>query len=198
MDNYGTMAVPVSPVAPESQEIEQARNVFQRMADAVVAASSLRGEVEELRTAVATLRNEIDFIRTRNRELDEQVTEVRRQRDQAVSELADLKTTVLSDAQSITTLQRDNEALNNAVERQRQEIADLKRQRDDAAYSHMEAEDQLKKLTPLIESLSNVLPKPSQPVQPVQSTSWETPPAVPFFDNPRHDPMHRDYDPYAR
>lgn len=152
-------AIQVSPVT--ESEMEQVRSIFGRMADTILGATQLSADVQNLRDAVRSLQNDLDYLRNRNAELDTQVTEVRRQRDDAVNALSLLQRETSDVASTIASLRRDNDALNDAIERQRTQIESLKRERDDAIYAHMELTEKWLKVQPAIEALCGLLPKPA-------------------------------------
>lgn len=178
-------------------EAEQVRSIFERIADSLVAASGLRGEIESLRHMVEGFQKDVESLRQQNQDLDRMVTEVRRQRDEAANELIDLKARTQDGQRTIDMLQRDNQSLNDVVERQRTQIETLKRERDNEAFSHLELREQLDKLQPLIESLANVLPKKQEaPVQerPYNPEYAPEPAKDPWLtkqDGPTYDPVQQ-------
>lgn len=141
-------AIQVSPVT--ESEMEQARNIFQRMVDNVVGASQV----------VNGLRTDTEFLRTRNRELDEMVQEVRRQRDVAYAELEasklrvkELEGSLSYDNVTVEGLRKDCDSLN-------EQLITSKRQADDMAYANMELSDKLKAAKEWIEGVSRCFQSP--------------------------------------
>ena len=72
-------------VSTTEDEMTQAANIFAKMRDAVIDASHLAGEVAELRKAVGDLRREVEVLRRDNHWLDEQLTTMRKSRDDAMA-----------------------------------------------------------------------------------------------------------------
>lgn len=84
----GTTAT-LSPV--QENEMNQAKSIFERMAEAVVQASTLVPQIAQLQADLNSLKNDLEATRRRNNELDEFLSNVRGQRDQAIGELNDTK-----------------------------------------------------------------------------------------------------------
>lgn len=104
MSDIGTMATtPQAEIGPETtqetDEMRTVRGVFDRALNAIVAATNLAKQVEDLAAKVAGLQRDIDSVMEANRRLDEALTAVRAQRDEARSEAASLRSQ-LAEAQS--------------------------------------------------------------------------------------------------
>src|ERR1700723_1814246 len=72
----------------EDSEMTTVKAVFEKASNAIVDASRLKVEVGDLRAAVDGLRQEVEKVRSQNQWLDEQLTNVRGQRDKATGELS--------------------------------------------------------------------------------------------------------------
>ena len=130
----GTMATTLTPSEDEMNKITE---VFGKMRDTVIAASALAKEVEELRSAVGDLRKE----RETNHWLDQQCTELRTQRDQAVRDKA-------ATIDELNRVQVELKDTTHRVDNQREELVRLndrifsvKLERDDANFRVLELEE---------------------------------------------------------
>lgn len=140
--DYGTVA-PMAPV--QEHEMNQVRNVFERMADAVVQSTLLATEVRDLRQQVESLARDTEALRKRNTELDEILADVRRQRDEARSELDETKSRLFDAEHLNTSLNNQNFIHTNEIEALKQTISTLRKERDDAEYRSLEAREALDK-----------------------------------------------------
>jgi chromosome segregation ATPase len=127
------------------------REVFDASIDAVLKGTELQKTVTELSASVLALKGEIgslqrdlEYIRNRNRELDEQVSQVRVARDEAIRDASEQRTR----ADAAERLLDDKEQANGALRMQLSGMYDridaLKKERDDAQMAQMEMEDKLK------------------------------------------------------
>ena len=121
-------------LAPSEDEMSKIADTFGRMRDAVISASQLASEVANLRVTVDGLRREMEDYRQSNRWLDQQVTELRQARDQA---LRDKSATV----DILNEVTKDRDGLRVHSENQREqlarlndEVARLRKERDDAQF----------------------------------------------------------------
>ena len=108
--------------------------IFGQMRDAVIGASKLASEVNELRNAVGMLRNELESLRSTNRWMDGQITELRVARDEALA-------TCNRQATEIVNLRNDGDSLQVHCDNQRETLArlnaqveGLRKERDDALF----------------------------------------------------------------
>lgn len=147
----------------ENPAVSKLREAFDTAANAILKGTELAKQVEELTTNVASLQEatrslnrDLEYIRNRNRELDEQVTEVRRQRDaahnegMAAKERAERAEASLASAREVLAHQ-DNRIdqlqllLNNAV-----------KERDDALTMALEYEGKFKEAAAKLAKIEEV------------------------------------------
>lgn len=164
-------------LAPSEDDMRKVREVFDAMRDTVINSSQLAGEVAALRGEVASLRSEIQAARESNHWLDSQVTELRQQRDQATRD----KQAALDE---LNRANADKQSLTITVENQRselhrlnEEVARLKRERDDAEMRALEEQEGSAELRKKLQAIEAVFePKPK--AQPRSETGQFQP-----FDN---------------
>ena len=133
-------------VSTTEDEMTQAANIFAKMRDAVIDASHLAGEVAELRKAVGDLRREVEVLRRDNHWLDEQLTKMRKDRDDAITEAK-----ANADEKAYAELNLRNEQSANAQMHQQVaslegELTTVKRGRDDAEFKSLELSEELEKV----------------------------------------------------
>jgi chromosome segregation ATPase len=136
--------------------MEQARNVFQRMIDGVVNASAVANQLNTLAKQVEAMNTDLEFLRMRNRELDEQVIEVRRQRDQALARVEELERSRGHEFGEVEALQREVESSRAECVALRGDLVDAKRDRDDAMYSNLDLKDRYDSAKAMIDKASAI------------------------------------------
>jgi chromosome segregation ATPase len=137
--------------SPENPAVSKLKEAFDTARNAILEGTELAKLVGELRASVnalgievSSLQRDLEYLRGRNRELDEQVTEVRRQRDQAIADAttqhhrADVAENELATTKH--SLEDANILINGYVSR----LMEASKSRDDAELRAMELEDQLK------------------------------------------------------
>ena len=143
----GTTATTVlAPISPAEGEVDMSviKQVFDRGLNAIVDASHLRQELNDLRLLVADLKADIERVRDQNKWLDESLQRVRQERDAAQKAEAEANT-------EVTRLRAVNEDLVYRNGLQSNMIADLNHQntlllkeRDDYGLQVMDLEERLK------------------------------------------------------
>lgn len=135
----------------ENPTVSKMREVFDASIDAVLKGTELQKTVTELSASVLALKGEIgslqrdlEYIRNRNRELDEQVSQVRAARDQALADNVRIADKLAMAESERDTAQRDNQELTQRSSALYDRIDALKKERDDAQMAQMEMEDRLK------------------------------------------------------
>lgn len=137
------------PDVPEQEEISAIKRMFDRAANAIVDSSRLAKEVAELRAIVADLKDQVEKVRAHNEYLDEQITHLRTQRDEARDELYKVRRELTDTNHERDDLRKVNEAaaaeithLRDALREKSEAFDNLARdfsavcrERDDA-YSH--------------------------------------------------------------
>lgn len=131
---------------PSVSEVEQVRSIFGRMADSIVEASRLKETVEALRREVDGFVRELDQLRERNRELDEMVQHVRRERDEAKAEAERLRQEVKALREGNNSYDRELEQLRADFSSIHAQLVDARRDRDEASFKNLELTEELEKL----------------------------------------------------
>lgn len=167
---------------PQPNEIQQAQNVFQRAADAILQLGELRAAVSQLQASVGQMQTDMDTLRRTNNALEEALEHSRAARheleaknNQLVSELATAQTELRN-----ASVNRDdwhNRSIN--LEQQRDEA---RKERDDAQLRVMDLEDQLKDARKKLDAIregyasifGNATPEAAQPA-PVAAPSQHDP-----------------------
>ena len=161
----GTMATTLTPSEDEMNKITE---VFGKMRDTVIAASALAKEVGELRSAVGDLRKEVDHLRETNHWLDQQCTELRTQRDQAVRDKA-------ATIDELNRVQVELKDTTHRVDNQRGElvrlndrIASIKLERDDANFRVLELEEAKAESDKKLQAIKDAIDLKEVPKEPEQ------------------------------
>jgi chromosome segregation ATPase len=135
----------------ELPAVSKLREAFDTARNALIDGSELAKLVAELSNTVTSLRSEVvslqrdlEYIRNRNRELDEQVTEVRRQRDQAIGEAHGYKDRAMSAETQVADKNAYIAALNDRVDSLSAALKGTERERDDAIVMALEYETKWK------------------------------------------------------
>lgn len=140
----GTTATQVSPGQEDAMKIAEGfKSLAEKAANAIVDASKLSGELVQLRSEFESLKHDMDYVRARNRELDQNLSEVRQARDKAITDLAERDTTVRNQA---VELERASSKVNDLSDRNAalwNEIEAVKKERDDHGMKVMELEEAL-------------------------------------------------------
>lgn len=135
----------------ENPAVSKLREAFDTARNAIIEGSELAKLVVELRSQVnglgievGSLQRDLEYIRNRNRELDEQVTQVREARDRALADVA-------TQRHRADTNESEQYKSQEIITRLREELAytardldNAKKTRDDAEYKAIELEDKLK------------------------------------------------------
>ena len=127
----GTTAITL---APSEEEMNQSVDIFSRMRDAVIGASKLASEVDELRNAVGSLRNELESLRSTNRWMDGQITELRQQRDEAMAQRSEFSNDCAKARNERDELQRHCDNQRETLARLNEQVTELRKERDDALF----------------------------------------------------------------
>lgn len=126
------------------QEINMVREIFEKMANSLVGLSSAAKDIAEMREQLAGLKQDIEHTQARNRELDEMVAHVRRERDEAIASRAEAWEHAEKLNHSIDGLNAEATRLRNDLESTTTQLVEARRDRDDASFKNMELEEKLK------------------------------------------------------
>ena len=141
----GTTAIQVSPFNPEDREMTKA--FFANIADMVVDRSELAKTVEVIRAELDQLRREIEAVREANYRMDQEIVELRSQRDEAKQESAEKGRRIGELELANANLERSNEALNRQLQEWMETMATVRNDRDTAQYRVVELEEEVGRLT---------------------------------------------------
>lgn len=135
----------------ENPTVSKLREAFDAAKNAIVEGTELAKQVEELRRNVSSLNSEVlllqrdlEYIRSRNRELDEQVTEVRRQRDNASADAATQHQRADAAESDLHTARVENMRLTSELNTLYNRMREQERERDDALTMALEYEGKFK------------------------------------------------------
>lgn len=135
----------------ENPAVSKLREAFDTARNALIEGSELAKQVENLRFQVISLKESVDsltgdlqYVRNRNKELDEQVTQVRRSRDEAMADASEQRSRA---EKAEADLRFADEAITQADMRNsglRVALDDVERERDDAMTMALEYEGKFK------------------------------------------------------
>ena len=135
----------------ELPAVSKLREAFDTARNAIIEGTELAKQVQEMKANVATLgsdvaslQRDVEYLRNRNRELDEQVIEVRRQRDEAVSKANEQQDRAVRAEGDLASTQSRVESLQASLSRVHDSLDEAKKARDDAEFRVMDLEDKLK------------------------------------------------------
>lgn len=137
--------VQVTPV-PTEAEMAQIRGIFARAADSIVAASELGHRVAELTKEVEGLRRDVEWLRSTNQRLNDQLIEVRGERDVARSKAVDLQHELNEANAAIGVHANTISSQRETISYRNETIARLNRESDDHLLRAMGAEEELGKV----------------------------------------------------
>lgn len=148
----------------ENPAVSKLREAFDTARNAILEGSALAVQVQELQGIVNTLRSEttllqldLEYIRNRNKELDEQVTEVRRQRDSAFGNLSIQQERADRAEGQCNYLQNQVNNMTRLYDAEVTRSTDLIRERDDAMVMALEYETKFKEATAKLARVELVL-----------------------------------------
>lgn len=216
MTNDGTTGIQVAPIQ-ETEDMSHVRSIFDRALNAIVQASELAIQVNELTATVATikadfektvndLKIEVEHVRSQNRWLDEQLASVRKQRDEAINECVRVNSVLANTNDEHNRAKHLIDTQANTIEALRSQVMSLTKERDDYAQMSQSYSDDLDKakatLAGIKEKLGWVEPVKHEPEHtttttdlgmslpqpPVQSAPEHDPTKIIYESNPSHEP----------
>ncbi len=187
----------VVPTAEELPAVSKLREAFETARNAIVDGSELAKQVEtlclsvdSLQSKVASLTWDLEYVRNRNRELDEQVVQVRRSRDEAIADASEQRSRA---DKAEADLKFAHEAIAQADTRNLGlgiALDDARRERDDAMSMALEYETKFKEAAGKLAAVQALFAptqdqEPSKPVPHylVQPRDEETKQFRPFDPN---------------
>lgn len=140
-----------NPMTEENPAVSKLREAFDVARNAIVEGTELakivhdlQGKVLDLSNEVVNLQHDLEYIRNRNRELDEQVTQVRAARDQALIDAKRQEERAITAEVVISEMRRLNYDQGLRIEHVETSLANALRERDDAMVMALEYESKLK------------------------------------------------------
>jgi chromosome segregation ATPase len=135
----------------ENPAVSKLREAFDTARNAIIEGSELAKQVTELQGIVNTLRSEttslqrdLEYIRNRNRELDEQVMQVRQSRDEAIQDASNQRARAYTAEQERDSAREVLQHMDRRVETLEAQVASVSRERDDAMVMALEYETKFK------------------------------------------------------
>lgn len=159
---------------PTEEDMNKVRQIFDRGINAIVDASRLASQVQELSNQLDGLRADLDKVRQQNAWLDEQLLRVRQERDKANADATQARMDFEDASRANGSLKASLEQAASALDSLYQQIADLTRERDDAQLRVMELEDQVSKLKGKIEKFLAL----ADEIDPPEEPNLANPPAI--------------------
>lgn len=155
---------PLGPV--QESEMSHIRQIFDRAANAIVAASELAKVVDDLKVQVEALRGEVEKVRRENGWLDGQLANVREARDKALAEATQVRSELVEANHRAETAEAKNESQSRQIQALQDQLAKAQGERDDYGMRHMEASDALDKANGKLAKLREAMgiedsPKPT-------------------------------------
>ena len=162
-----------NPVVSKLQEaFNAAKNAIVEGTELAKIVHDLQGKVHELGGEVVDLQRNLEYVRSRNRELDEQVTQVRQARDKAITDASEQRQRAEKAEGIITGMEESAKWMTDRINVQARALDDARKERDDAMSMALEYESKLKDALAKLASiealftkpLSEGTPEPSKPV----------------------------------
>lgn len=151
----GTTATQVSPV--EDADMNAIRQVFEKAMNSIVSASQLAKVVADLEHRVNDLVKSTEDMRRQNAWLDESLTKVRQERDEANRHINELTTNLLGTERERDTLLHRNDTMAQRIVELEDSLAQVRKERDDYGMKHMEASEALDKAHKAMATIKDAL-----------------------------------------
>lgn len=188
--NNGNTTANISPVQQEP-DMNAVRAIFDKALNAMVDATSLAKEVESLRQSVQGLTRDVEQMRASNKWLDEQIQMLRGERDTLKIENSRQVSVIHQLEQQNDTLHHQLSASEHVVNVRGEEVQKLVKERDEAQYSLLQAQDEIAKYREAYDKLAAML-TPLLPVQQPKVVNEPVPeaakPSQDYGTFPAHDP----------
>lgn len=126
-------------VAPVTEaDMANVRSVFERAANSIVQASELAKVVADLKVEVTGLKEDIEKVRRANQALDEALTNVRTQRDEAQAQVREQAGQIDGLRHSLEDTTRDRDTIRHQYEAKVSELADMANRADGLEHRYGE------------------------------------------------------------
>lgn len=170
--NYNTtQEEPMNEVTQENPAVSKLREAFDTARNAIIEGSELARIVGELRDQVKNLSGEVhalhgdlDYVRNRNKELDEQVVQVRGARDAAIAEAREWKEKATAFENERDYYKTSGEKLNRDFEDAQRTIKSIADERDNALMQAMRLEEELAKAIAKLSKVEALFKPEANPV----------------------------------
>jgi len=125
----------------EEQEMGKVKEIFDRALNALVSASSLAKEVEQVKSDLEALTSQVNHYRNTIANQDDQITRLRQDRDAARTAQYQAEDTARHMTTQIETIKRENDSLNGSNIRLNDRISEVTKERDDAQFKLLELQE---------------------------------------------------------
>ena len=143
-----------------TEDISMFQNMFSKLSTIIVQASEVGQRLPALEAQITQLTNDCEAVRKRNMELDEELFNVRKQRDDAQSQVqhyeAERSSMVNDIDEAHATISRCDSRINDLT----LDLTNARKDRDDHAYKSLELQDQLDKANALLSQFRSLLGQP--------------------------------------
>lgn len=184
----------------EDKDMGYVRDFVSKIAEALVAATELPKQMEQIKFDMASLADDLSRTKTKNIELDTMLNDTRRQRDEAEQALSQAKSELSTVSAKASSHEETIHNYHELEDRLRSELEQAKKDRDDYGLKHMAAEDRANeaeaKLKKLREALGMPEAKPEDPKPSFQQPSHEAVPMVQAEVKPEPKRIYEDEEGY--
>lgn len=165
----GTTATDLGPV--EDADMNAIRQVFEKAMNSIMSATHLAKIVADLETRVETLAKSTEDLRRQNAWLDESLTRIRGERDDALSREHQAKNELQTVQVRLDIVMKDNEHLVASNTSLHSQLAQVRAERDEYGLKHIQASEDLDKahkaLSTINDAVKAMLPQPQEHNDPV-------------------------------
>ncbi len=179
----------------QESDMATVREVFQKALDAIVAATSLSKQVQQMQADMDGLRRTFDEVHARNVELDRMLADTRRQRDEAEQAASALRNELASTKNNANELDQLVHEQQVEQDRLRSENEAIRNERNAAQDQSLALEDALAKANAKLKTIHDgmgvpftpfgVAPKPAPAPQPEPAPlAWHEPTPEPIPAEP--------------
>lgn len=181
----GNTALPVSPVQSEEDTMKLA-SLFQRAAKAVVDASEMPKQIEALQTELNLLRRDFQRSQDHANMLDQQLLDMRQQRNNAEDKLAEASRKIDGLTTDLAAMTQERDHYKRQAEELTVVVTQVRRDLDDTTLHSMQLEEDLSKARQAIkevrekvsalfpEAMAQPAPNPEPVAVPTQDASQGT------------------------
>jgi hypothetical protein len=172
----------------EDQEMGRVREIFDRALNALVDASTLAKEVEQVKSDLEGLKAQVTHYRNTIANQDDQITRLRQDRDAARTAQYHAEDEARHQVTKLENLTRETESLSSANVRLNERITEVSKERDEAQFKLLElteAHNELSKKLDTIKSLFGTVATPvTLPPEPSTVNASTTPVALSASSEP--------------